>query len=123
MSEAYEKTALRKLQSLADPGSLRDLDRYLRQASEPMARLALSAVGRIRDPKASQLLEDYAARERNPKLAEYAMKAAKSLRRKLEQPPREKSKPLWKEPRVKREKTKQKPSKADKARRKESRRG
>ena len=87
-SLGYQRAALAKLRAMPDPRALDDLSRYLYRAPAPLVREALDAVGRIRDPAALRVLEGYARRQADPRLAALAVRAAGRLRAQLEAPPR-----------------------------------
>jgi hypothetical protein len=85
-SDAYQRAVLAKLRTQPDPRILPDMARYLREAPAPMARDAIDLVGRIVDSKAVRVLEDYAARQPDPKLSMSAMRAAQRIRTQLGEP-------------------------------------
>lgn len=83
-TEAYQRAVLVKLRSLGDPRALRDLSRYLGAAPVSLAREAIEAIASVKDWKAARILEDFAARQSDPRLAGHAMRAATRVRSAIE---------------------------------------
>lgn len=84
VSESYQRTALQKLASLADPQTLPDLGRYIHHAEGSMLRYGIYALGRFSDPQAARILETFAGRQHDPKLAEMALRTAQRVQRNIE---------------------------------------
>ncbi len=82
-SEEYQRAAMAKLRSMPDPQALDDLSRFLGSARGPIVRDAIETIGRIRDARAVRVLEDFATREQDPKVAAQALRAATRVRTQL----------------------------------------
>jgi hypothetical protein len=83
-SEPYQRAALQKLAALGDPLTLPDLGRYLGRAEGRLLREAISTLGRFRDPEAARILENFATRQADAKIASWASYSAKRVYRNIE---------------------------------------
>jgi HEAT repeat protein len=84
VTPAYQRAALSSLRTLREPESLQGLDRFLGKAEGSVLRDTIETIGRIPDPRAARILDSYASRQADARLAAQAERAAQRVRARIE---------------------------------------